>query len=103
MSILKVPRESGIVYELKNQQGERVCGVFQDGDRHIGIFGIGMVVDDYQLFASVGSSIVKDMIHSLLYPTVDDELFSVSSKQDESTELARSAFKRVNIALFTVP
>ena len=103
MSILKVPRESEIVYELNNQQGDRVCGVFQNGNQHIGVFGIGMVVDDYQLFASVGSSIVKDMVHSLLYSNVDDELFSVSSTRDESTELARSAFKRVNTALSTVP
>ena len=101
MSILKVPRESEIVYELKNQQGEHVCSVFQKGNQRIGVFG--MVVDDYQLFASVGSSIVKDMVHSLLYSNVDDELFSVSSTRDESTELARSAFKRVNTALSTVP
>ena len=49
----------------------------------IGVLGIGMVVDNRVLFSPIGSSIVKQMIETMLYPIHDDELWVVCSKRSK--------------------
>ena len=54
------------------------------GEREvIGVLGLGMVVDNRVLFSPIGSSIVKQMIETMLYPIHDDELWLVCSKRSK--------------------
>lgn len=66
LSITRFPESWEVLYSLQNDKQEIVCTVLKHPDGHrIGLFGIGMVVDDMQLFNSVGQRIVAEMLHRI--------------------------------------
>ena len=81
LSITRFPESWNVLYSLQNDKQEIVCMVLEQPDRHIiGFFGIGMVVDDMQLFNVVGQRIVAEMLRRIRIEDrilTSDELYCV--------------------------
>ena len=79
-----MPNGQSSLFELKNQYGEQIATVIQGKQGVIGVLGIGMVVDNKKLFSPIGSSSVKQMVETMLYYNIDEELWCVCSRRDKN-------------------